>query len=419
MSASKLLTVAFCSLAFLVLSRAPAAATFPASGGGEAVAASLKDKVLGTTVANLGPLAPVFVCTAEVPGSESNSVLSLNSAPYVLSGTAVDTISTSRSANGAAIQSKSVIQNVNLLSGVIQAAALKAVANSNATLAGGAKSTATGTSFLGLVVNGVAYGETPAPNTMVPLPGIGYVVINEQITSAPTNKTITNLTVNMLHVVVSSSNSLGIPVGASLIVGHAYSHLTLTALPFDVFSSSFGFLSKDNEGSTVETSGPFAPATICGQGSTGIDTSSGTSPFGTFGVMVDTAAGSIETSAINGMATSKVATTNILGGLITAGLLESVATVTYNGAPSATGSSTFANLTVLGLPIGGSPPANTNIDLPGIGYIMLNEQNSTITSTSVEEDVVAMHVYITLPNPLLPVGSDLVVGSAKSLIRSY
>jgi hypothetical protein len=245
------------------------------------------------------------------------------------------------------------------------------------------------------------------------------VVLNQQIPSK-SGTTFTSLIVNMIRVYVTSSNSAGIPVGVNFVVGHADSDLTLTIAPFDVEAGSFGLFARAGSGSTTATSGPWAPAGICKPTTTQIELTGVSSPFGSVGAMVDTASGGITPSSINGAATSKVASAQLLGGLISGGALQSTAAVTFNGTASASGNATFTNLSIAGLSINVSPPANTQVDIPGVGYVVLNEQLSVVTKKTIEEHVTAMDVFITTPNTLgLAVGAEVKIGSAKAEIESY
>lgn len=86
--------------------------------------------------------------------------------------------------------SSATLGTVSVLSGLITADGVVAMASSTL----GNNSTA-GSSLANLIVNG-AQVENPAPNTRVNLPGVGYVVLNEQV---PTSG---GVTVNMIHVVL-------------------------------------------------------------------------------------------------------------------------------------------------------------------------------------------------------------------------
>ena len=80
--------------------------------------------------------------------------------------------------------------NVNILGGLITADGVVAMSSSTV-----GNSNAEGSSLANLVVNGVSLGD-PAPNTRVELPGVGYVVLNEQVSMSG------GITVNMIHVVL-------------------------------------------------------------------------------------------------------------------------------------------------------------------------------------------------------------------------
>ena len=82
-------------------------------------------------------------------------------------------------------------------------------------------SNAEGSSLANLVVNGVQVSD-PAPSTRMDLPGVGYVVFNEQI---PTGDGVTSsgITVNMIHVVLQQLGLFGYETTGEIIVGSASS----------------------------------------------------------------------------------------------------------------------------------------------------------------------------------------------------
>jgi len=103
--------------------------------------------------------------------------------------------------NAAAAQSVATVFNVNLLNGLVTASSLTAAVSSTSN---GAQATSNGlgSTLADLVVNGVqvTFGDaTVAPNTRITLPGVGYVVLNEQL---PTGDGVhaSGLTVNLIHV---------------------------------------------------------------------------------------------------------------------------------------------------------------------------------------------------------------------------
>jgi hypothetical protein len=109
-----------------------------------------------------------------------------------------------------AVSSASLGQ-VNVLNGLITANAVLAMATTT-----GESSDGYGSSFANLVVNGVSVAA-PVANTRVDLPGVGYVVLNEQIATG------SGLTVNMIHVFLQETGLLGTKPAGEIIVGSASS----------------------------------------------------------------------------------------------------------------------------------------------------------------------------------------------------
>ena len=83
---------------------------------------------------------------------------------------------------------------------------------------------AAGSTFGNLMIAGVPIPLTVPANTIVQLPLLGQVVVNEQTVpahgSGPT-------VVNGLHVTITAPNALGAPVGTDIVLAHA----TATAVP--------------------------------------------------------------------------------------------------------------------------------------------------------------------------------------------
>jgi hypothetical protein len=93
--------------------------------------------------------------------------------------------------------SSATLGQVSILNGLITADGVVAMATSTP-----GNSNADGSSLSNLVVAGVQISD-PAPNTRVNLPGVGYVVLNEQIVAGG------GITVNMIHVVLQQPLPLG------------------------------------------------------------------------------------------------------------------------------------------------------------------------------------------------------------------
>jgi len=114
--------------------------------------------------------------------------------------------------------------DVTILNGLITAKQVLALATSYAN-GTRAASESNGSTLLNLVIAGVPYGDgAPAPNTRVALPGVGYVVLNEQFSNGDGVHSA-GLTVNMIHVYLLDSLT-GASVG-EIIVAAATSTATL------------------------------------------------------------------------------------------------------------------------------------------------------------------------------------------------
>ena len=111
--------------------------------------------------------------------------------------------------DGSDAVSSATLGAVNILNGLITADGVVAMATSTI-----GDVNAEGSSLANLVVNGVQVDD-PAPNTRMSLPGVGYVLLNEQL---PTSG---GMTVNMIHVVLQQT-VLGITrTTGNIIVGSA------------------------------------------------------------------------------------------------------------------------------------------------------------------------------------------------------
>lgn len=183
----------------------------------------------GAPLANIGPVGQVLL-----PPGGANTVASVSAGAVgaaLTTGTVVNSTADTSSATLAVATSSSTVNNVNALTGLagagaaIAATTIRSVASSNSTGVTASSSPA-GTTFQNLMISGVAQGNVAA-NTRVTLPGIGYVIINEQLPTG-NGTTTSGLTVNGLHIFVTTA-ALGLPVGAEIIVASATSGATCAA----------------------------------------------------------------------------------------------------------------------------------------------------------------------------------------------
>ena len=214
MSAMKIDRVALLVLSALAI---PLSSVWSQSVGGQATAATVNTRATGSQTfagATLSPLGCVE--QAEVDDASVANAFGAAGLTSITTGQ-IDQSRVSVTASAEAA-------DVSVLNGLITAKAVLALATSyaNGTTAA---SEANGSTLLNLVVAGVSYAaDGPDPNTRVELPGIGYVVLNEQIRSGDGMRS-SSLTVNMIHVYLIDSVNGG--SAGEIIVGAATSTATL------------------------------------------------------------------------------------------------------------------------------------------------------------------------------------------------
>jgi hypothetical protein len=184
-------------------------AGFAVAGVAQSVAGQAYSTYVNTPTASSGqsPLA-VLPAISGTDGAMADAEGSALSVPGALSSNFLNSITSGQigtSPSEAGAQSTASAANVNILNGLITADEVIANVMSSRT-ASGAISNADGSTFANLVVAGVPVtsGDGPvAPNAKISLPGVGYVVLNEQI---PTGDGVTSsgLTVNLIHVYLQS-----------------------------------------------------------------------------------------------------------------------------------------------------------------------------------------------------------------------
>lgn len=120
---------------------------------------------------------------------------------------------------GTSAESSSTLEQVDILEGLITADAVVAISSSWLS-EGTAGSDTGGSTFANLVVNGQPIDGDVAPNTGIDVPGVGTVILNEQIATGD-GVDEAALTVNMIRVVLK--NSLTGATTGEIVVGSAHS----------------------------------------------------------------------------------------------------------------------------------------------------------------------------------------------------
>ena len=187
---------------------------------GAVQAQSVTGKAFGSSTNVAGVVSQSPVATLPSAGGMATGQADAFSVAGLVSASQLNAVTTGAVDNKkTGAQSVSDLANVSAAGGAITADAVTAVSTSYVNTTTGGGSEADGSGFTNLVVNGVAFTTDVAPNTRVNLPGVGYVVLNEQIASGDGVNSF-GMTVNMIHVVMQ--NLFGQTTG-EVIVGSASS----------------------------------------------------------------------------------------------------------------------------------------------------------------------------------------------------
>jgi len=180
---------------------------FSAVGVAQSVSGTAYGAYVNTPAGSLAqsPLATLPYTTAP-EGNMATASADALSVPNTLSSEFLNSTATGAAGSaGATATSIATVANVTLLGGLITAKELVATATSWRS-PGGAHSSAQGSTFEDLTVNGVPVTSgdgAVGPNTRIDLPGVGYAVLNEQRRSG-NGVSSGGITVNMIHVYLQS-----------------------------------------------------------------------------------------------------------------------------------------------------------------------------------------------------------------------
>ena len=129
------------------------------------------------------------------------------------------TTSGSLSGEDGRVNSVATLGFVELFTGIVRASDVRVVASSS--VDGGRASSSGNASFGNLSVAGLAY-PNPRPNERVELPGLGYVILNEQLVGGDGHSS-SSIVVRAIHLHVSAPGVLDVPRDTDFVVGAASS----------------------------------------------------------------------------------------------------------------------------------------------------------------------------------------------------
>ncbi len=408
------------ALAVIALTATAPAAAWAARGSGAAGGGKIlytgsaygSYATLGSVV-TAGKTAPVGMgCDVVPPAHAQNEVASANVPPLLTLGQIVDTADATDSGGVNTASSTSSIDSVSVAGGVVTASAL--VSAANVTFDGSTfAANANGTSFADLVVAGIPIGVNVAPNTVLPLPLLGTVTLNEQIVHVGSSNG--KITVNAIHVTVTMPNLIGIPVGTQIIVGHASSSLAQADVVAIMSGTAYGLSSKVL-GGLVQIGRQAAVSLPCTGTDGSVITNSVASvnvpPIASSGTVTDTAQGTDTATSADGHLTSTVQALNLVSGLVQATTIQaSVDGSTDGSTNSFHDGSTFLGLHVAGFPeIGDDVAPNTRLSIVGLGTLWLHR----VIQSSSGLEVRMVELNVTVANAFgIAVGTDVRVAVAS------
>jgi hypothetical protein len=313
----------------------------------------------------------------------------------------------------------SEVHGISILNGLVTSDVAKSVST---TTFGGIQNfnySSAGSSFANLRVLGLPINYTPAPNTTIALPGIGKVVLNEQITNSIYPGNI-HFSVNMLHVYITLPNLLGIPLGTEVIVSGATSGITLINGIGAVDGIGYG---STIMGSLVQSSATAKIYLPCG-GTNGVVTSESIAGINVPGVLntgtiTTTVVGDVRAFPVTTETTSTIQGASLLGTLIKASVIQAKAdgTTSDNVNLNFSASGQFVGLSVSGHPeINDNVANNTTVPLLGLGTLYIRRIIPDPNNIHIEMRM--LELVISQRNLFgLPIGTDIILGSAEASLH--
>jgi hypothetical protein len=191
----------------IIVGHAHAGITTPRAGGPVRGYAFGSQANVGGTVTS-GQSA--FAGMACLGGTNTKIVATVSIPGIASTGSVVDTVTSSVGAFNTNAHATSTIQMVNVLQGLVKANAVQA--NIGGSFNGSTHTFSDTSSFTSLVVNGVAQTSVK-PNTTIAISGLGTLYLHRVI------RTTRTLTVRMIELVVTTSNSFGLSIGTHVQIG--------------------------------------------------------------------------------------------------------------------------------------------------------------------------------------------------------
>jgi hypothetical protein len=288
-------------------------------------------------------------------------------------------VSQTTSGHTASAAATSTTHSVNLLGGLVKGGTVTQRASASET--SGSWSASGSTTFTGLSVGGKSVSANPAPNTKISLAGIGTAYLNYQVKSV--SSTGSSMNSDAIVVEVTIKNSLGVPVGTTIIVGHA----SVTGggpLSGTLAGSASGTAVSGPEG----VAGASYPVYVGCMGSSSSQNAGAGVSFAplTTGAITDTATWTDTAAKLSAITSSTVNNLEVAGILSFGGVKASASAAKAGSGVSTSGSVTLTNPKLLGTSepvLPAHPSANDTIKMNGV-TLVLNRQVKTANGITVQ-----------------------------------
>jgi hypothetical protein len=366
-------------------------------------------------VVRSGPTALSSIgCTTAAPRSTSAAITSAN-LPVVGSVGAVTTAArTSQSLSSKTSFSSAKVKGVNLLGGLVRAAALST--SSSASVNGARQYTGGNSAVLtNLVISGRPVSATAGPNTRIRVGAAGQTpfataVVNKQ--ERVNSNGEFRVATAAVTVIIDGSNSLGLPIGSRIDVAQTRAN---HSAPVTGLVGGKGYATS---ASTLEGRVVSSPTALVYARCTSGDGASNVAGVTLAGLLstgtTQTTSKSTATSTSRSVTVKNtIASPKVLLGLISASAVTAETSVSQTGslAPVVRDSSRFLALKVAGFPaINDTVRPNTVVTIPQLGKVTFHK----VTKSSTSIEVVMIEVVLNKSVGSLPTGSVVRIGYSNS-----
>jgi hypothetical protein len=256
----------------------------------------------------------------------------------------------------------------------------------------------------------------------VNLRGFGYLLVKDVRTSGDGVRA-RSIQVEMLRIVITRDNTLDIPVGTRITVGHARAAYS-RAEPVGLVGGAVFATDATSSVASVENRVGKAAAEWMGCfGSGQVTRRNNVQRLDAPGLLVTGTGetslyGAVDAARALARGTSSIQDVDLLDGFITADVIEGVARTkrTADGTRTASFSaSRFVDLRIAGIAVGDDVAPNTEISVPGLGRLVLYETETAETPSTISAVVVMVHLYVDTANGMgLPVGTEVRLAFART-----